>query len=117
MLSALRLPNIFHSMSTNFIKFFLRSAFSQNDDQALLGSFYVTLTLTLWEQKLSCIKKFIFYYLCTPHKIFTFYLCKTPSSLEAHYASGFTTISVCAFFMVLLLLRFANRSDHCRQPL
>ena len=40
-------------------------------------------------------------------KTFTLSLCKPSSSLGAHYASGFTTISVCAFFMILLLLRFA----------
>ena len=33
-----------------------------------------------------------------PRKTLTFYLCKTSSSLGAHYASGFITIVVCAFF-------------------
>ena len=37
-------------------------------------------------------------------------------SCPAHYASGFTTISVCAFFMILLLLRFGNRQNQYWQP-
>ena len=36
-----------------------------------------------------------------PRKTLTLNLCKTPSSLGAHYVSGFKTVGVCAFIILL----------------
>jgi len=36
-----------------------------------------------------------------PRKTLALNLCKTPSSLGAHYVSGFKTVGVCAFFLCL----------------
>ena len=43
-----------------------------------------------------------------PRKTLTLSLCKTPSSLGAHYVSGFKTVGVCAFIMALLPVRFKS---------
>ena len=49
----------------------------------------------------------MFYNYCTtvvpPRKTLTLSLCNTFSSLGAHYASGFTTIGVCAFLPCLAI--------------